>query len=160
MKPPPFDYVAPESLEEVIAFLGEHGGSLAHGDPAAEPPTMMLLLDARLTARGPAGARTIQARDFFADALETALADDEFLVGIEIPPPPKGIGWDFEEFSHRAGDFALAGAAAMVGRNRDHGTADHAGASVPADPRGEEEGDGMYLGIEDGTSVVTGAAIR
>src|SRR5207248_534264 len=48
-----------------IRNRGTIGGSLAHADPASELPACMVALDAAIIARGPAGERRIQARDFF-----------------------------------------------------------------------------------------------
>ena len=56
-----------------IRNRGTIGGSLAHNDPAAELPAVMLALDAEMTTQGPGGTRTIQAQDFFAGTMETAL---------------------------------------------------------------------------------------
>jgi carbon-monoxide dehydrogenase medium subunit len=93
---------------------GTIGGSLAHADPAAELPAMCVLLEAKLTATGAKGARTIAAGEFFVAPLTTALAEDEILTEIRLPPLPPGTGWGFEEFARRHGDFAIAGAAALV----------------------------------------------
>ncbi len=97
-----------------IRNRGTIGGSLSHADPAAEWPALSLLLDAKMTAAGPAGRREIAARDFFVAPLTTVLEDDGLLVHIDLPPLPAGAGWGCEEVAQRHGDFALAGAAAVV----------------------------------------------
>ena len=97
-----------------IRNRGTLGGSLAHADPAAELPMMALLLDATLEVSGPAGPRRLAARDFFRSALTTALDDAEMLTRVELPFLPSGTGWGFEEVARRAGDFALAAAAATL----------------------------------------------
>ncbi len=97
-----------------IRNRGTIGGSLAHADPAAELPAMAVLLDARIEAEGPSGARSIAAGDFFVGPLSTALAEAELVTAIEFPALPPGTGWGFEEFARRSGDFAIAGAAATV----------------------------------------------
>ena len=97
-----------------IRHRGTLGGSLAHADPAAELPAALVALDAELVLHGPRGARTIQAPEFFRGLMTTALAPDEIL--IEIHVPPQGPGWGFAEVVRRAGDFALAGVVALVGR--------------------------------------------
>jgi carbon-monoxide dehydrogenase medium subunit len=89
-------------------------GSLAHADPAAELPAVMVALDATLTARGPSGQRNIAARDFFLSFLGTALEPDEVLTDVYVPPWHPGAGWAFVELSRRSGDFAIAGVAAVV----------------------------------------------
>lgn len=89
---------------------GTIGGSLAHADPASELPAVALALDARFTAVGPHGTRTIAAADFFLGTWTTALADDEILTEIAFPSAGPGDGYAVEEVARRHGDFALAGA--------------------------------------------------
>ena len=97
-----------------IRNRGTIGGSLAHNDPAAELPAVMLALDAQMTAQGPEGARTIQAEDFFAGTMETALAPDELLTEIRVPALPDGTGWAFQEAARRQGDFALVAVVVLL----------------------------------------------
>ena len=97
-----------------IRNRGTIGGSLAHNDPAAELPAVMLALDAEMTAQGPEGARTIQADDFFAGTMETTLAPDELLTEVRVPALPDGSGWGFREAARRQGDFALVAVAVLL----------------------------------------------
>ena len=98
-----------------IRNRGTLGGSLAHADPATELPMMALLLDATIEIAGPAGPpRRLAAREFFRSALATALGEAEMLTRVELPFLPAGTGWGFEEVARRAGDFALAAAAATL----------------------------------------------
>jgi carbon-monoxide dehydrogenase medium subunit len=97
-----------------IRNRGTIGGSLSHGDPAAELPLMAVLLDAQLTVVGPQGSRVIAARSFFQGALTTALDDTEMLTEIVLPGLPPRTGWGFEEVARRHGDFAIAAAAATL----------------------------------------------
>jgi carbon-monoxide dehydrogenase medium subunit len=96
-----------------VRTLGTLGGSLAHADPAGELPLVATLLDATLTLRSSAGTRTLGAGEFFTGPLSTALADDELLTEIAVPPLDSH-GWAVEELSRRAGDFAIVAAAAIV----------------------------------------------
>jgi carbon-monoxide dehydrogenase medium subunit len=93
-----------------IRNRGTVGGSLSHADPAAELPAVALCLDARFTARGPAGERTIAAADFFLTQLTTALAPTE----VWFPASPPGTGSAWIELARRHGDYALVGVAAVV----------------------------------------------
>lgn len=97
-----------------IRTRGTIGGSLAHADPAAELPAVMLALDAAFTLASREGRRTVPANDFFAGLFATALEPGELLVGIEIPHGRVRSASAFDELSRRHGDFALAGAAAYV----------------------------------------------
>jgi CO/xanthine dehydrogenase FAD-binding subunit len=97
-----------------IRNRGTIGGSLAHGDPAAELPMMALLLDAELHIGSVAAARITAARDFFLDALTVDLNAGEIVTEIALPKLPPQTGWGFAEVSRRRGDFALAAAAATL----------------------------------------------
>jgi aerobic carbon-monoxide dehydrogenase medium subunit len=93
-----------------VRHCGTIGGSLAHADPAADLPAVMLALDATMVARGPSGSREITAGDFFLSLFETALAPGELLTEIRIPKPASA-GWSFQKFSKRGIDWAIVGVA-------------------------------------------------
>ena len=97
-----------------IRNRGTLGGSLSHADPAAELPALSLLLGARILTSSPTGGRSIETSDFFVGPLETILEFNEIITSVEWPALPPGAGWGFEEFSQRSGDFAIAGAAAII----------------------------------------------
>lgn len=97
-----------------IRNRGTVGGSLAHADPAAELPAVMLALDARFRARSRERERTIPAGEFFTGILETALGPDELLVEVAVPRAPARSGHAFIEVARRHGDYALVGVAALV----------------------------------------------
>lgn len=104
----------PNIAHPPIRNRGTVGGSLAHGDPAAELPSVTRALDAVFAAQGPTGRREIAARDFFHANLMTDLAVDEVLVEIRFPRAPDGTGAAFHEVGRRRGDFALVGVGAQV----------------------------------------------
>ncbi|MFC9976004.1 FAD binding domain-containing protein [Spirillospora sp. NPDC127200] len=89
-------------------------GSLAHADPAAELPAVLALLGGHVEAASVRGRRTVAARDLFLGPLETSLAADELAVAAFFPALPPRTGTAFAEIARRHGDFALAGAAAVV----------------------------------------------
>ena len=97
-----------------IRSRGTVGGSVAHADPAAELPAALIALDARIELRSATGARSVPASEFFLGPLYTVREPDELLVGIEVPAPPEGAGTGFAEHARTHGDFATAGAAAVV----------------------------------------------
>ena len=97
-----------------IRNRGTIGGSLSHADPAAELPTMAVLLDAKIITARASGGREIAAADFFVAPLTTTLEPDEIIVAVELPGLAPGTGWGFEEFAQRRGDFAVAGVSAIV----------------------------------------------
>jgi aerobic carbon-monoxide dehydrogenase medium subunit len=97
-----------------IRNRGTLGGSVAHADPAAELPCVLTALDAAVVAVGPAGERTIPAKDFFVGYYATALGDGEILKEVRIPLVEPPAGWSFLEFARRHGDFALAEASVLL----------------------------------------------
>jgi len=107
-----------------IRNRGTIGGSIAHADPAAELPAVLLALDGEVVARSARGERTVPAADFFRGFLTTALTPDELVTGVRFPAWAPGAGWSFQEFSRRSGDFAIAGAAAALRLDRNGVVAD------------------------------------
>ncbi|HEY0735185.1 MAG TPA: xanthine dehydrogenase family protein subunit M [Herpetosiphonaceae bacterium] len=104
----------PHIAHPQIRNRGTIGGSLAHADPAAELPALAVALDARLRLQSQSGERWLSASDFFLGVLTTALEPEEMLVEIEIPALPTRTGTAFDEVARRHGDYAMAGAAAVV----------------------------------------------
>ena len=116
-----------------IRNRGTVGGSLAHADPAAELPGIVITCDAKIVAVGKTGTRTIDSANFFQGPLITALKPDEIISEIRFPAWQAKRRFGFEEFARRRGDFALA--AAMLFYDEDGGKAKnaHVGAIGVAD---------------------------
>jgi CO/xanthine dehydrogenase FAD-binding subunit len=97
-----------------IRTRGTVGGSVAHADPAAELPVALAALGARFLLRSRGGERALGAGELFVGPLHTSREPDELLVEIEVPEQPAGAGTGFSEHARTHGDFATAGAAAVV----------------------------------------------
>jgi carbon-monoxide dehydrogenase medium subunit len=106
-----------------VRHRGTIGGSVAHGDPASDLPTVLTALDAELVVRGPGGERTVPAGEFFRGVFETALGPQDVLTEIRIPKLGPA-GWSYVKFVRRAQDWATVGVAAVV--RRSNGTIDDA----------------------------------
>ena len=106
--------VMPHVAHPPIRTRGTLGGSLAHADPAAELPAVMLALDASVGVRSRARRREVAAQDFFVGLYTTALEPDELVTEVTVPRLGPGSGWAFAEVARRHGDFALAGVAVVV----------------------------------------------
>jgi carbon-monoxide dehydrogenase medium subunit len=104
----------PYVAHAAIRSRGTVGGSLAHADPAAELPAVMLALDAVFTLRSSERTRVVPATGFFSGLFTTAIEPGELLIDITVPRHGGRSAVAFEEVSRRHGDFALAGAAASV----------------------------------------------
>ena len=91
-----------------IRVRGTFCGSLAHADPSSEWCLVAATLDATLIARSVRGNRSIPANTFFAGIMSTTLAEDELLAEAKLPLLSDDARFGFNEFSRRAGDFAMA----------------------------------------------------
>ena len=94
-------------------------GSLAHADPAAELPAVLLALDGSVTVGNATGTRQVSARDLFQAYLTTALGSDEMVLEASLPEQPRNSGSAFVEFARRFGDFAIVGVAASLTLTKD-----------------------------------------
>jgi len=97
-----------------VRHRGTIGGSLAHGEPAAELPCVLIAHGASVHTLGPEGARTIAVNDLPVMQLMTALHEGELITRVEIPTLTDGQGSCFIEMARRPGDFAMVNAAALV----------------------------------------------
>jgi aerobic carbon-monoxide dehydrogenase medium subunit len=93
---------------------GTIGGSLAHGEPAAELPCVLIAHGASVHALGPDGERTIAVNDLPIMQLMTALGEGELITRVEVPTLTEGQGCWFIEMARRPGDFAMVNVAAIV----------------------------------------------
>jgi CO/xanthine dehydrogenase FAD-binding subunit len=93
---------------------GTIGGSLAHGEPAAELPCVLIAHGASVQALGPDGERTIAVNDLPVTQLITSLGEGELITRVEVPTLIDGQGSCFIEMARRPGDFAMVNVAAIV----------------------------------------------
>ncbi len=94
-----------------VRHRGTIGGSVAHGDPAADMPAVLLALEAELVVRGPDGERAVSAADFFRGVFDTALGPQDVLCEIRVPQLDGG--WSYLKFRRRSQDWATVGVAAV-----------------------------------------------
>ena len=106
-------------LAEAAAAIGDPqvrnrgtlGGSLAHADPAADYPAVILALDADIHLKGPNGSRVVKARDFFRGLFTVDLAADEIIAGVQFKPVKSAA---YSKLHQRASHFAIVGVAAAL----------------------------------------------
>jgi aerobic carbon-monoxide dehydrogenase medium subunit len=109
-------------LAEALRYVGHRqtrnrgtiGGSLAHADPAAELPAVCAAYDAVVHIASIRGLRAVPFAEFTTGFMATVLEPDEMIAAVELPIWRLGHGHGFHEFARRHGDFALAGAAALL----------------------------------------------
>jgi aerobic carbon-monoxide dehydrogenase medium subunit len=114
--------VAREIGDVQVRNRGTLGGSLAHGDPAADYPAAILALDAEIVAMSTQGERIIPAREFFTGLFTTALAPHEVITEVRIPVTDQAAT-TYKKFAHPASGMAVVGVAVLVkikGANIEH----------------------------------------
>lgn len=89
-------------------------GSVAHADPSAELPLVLVALDGQVHLRNRRKRRAVPAREFFLGMMLTEKADDELIEAVDIPLTTPGTGTAFREVGRRKGDFAIVSCAAVV----------------------------------------------
>jgi carbon-monoxide dehydrogenase medium subunit len=104
--------------DQQVRNRGTIGGSLAHGDPASDLPTVLLACEGSVTVTGSGGTREIAAADMFQDYLTTAVGDDEVLTEVRVPDFD-GWGSSYLKFTRRAEDWAMVAVCAMVNKAGD-----------------------------------------
>ena len=115
----------PRIADVQVRNRGTIGGAIAHADPAADMPAVLLALDAEVVVRSARhGERTVPVGAFFEGAFVTALAPDELLIEIRVPSPSGSYGSAYRMLEQPASGFAIAGVAAVVGSTGSNGAAD------------------------------------
>jgi carbon-monoxide dehydrogenase medium subunit len=102
---------AAEIGDPQVRNRGTLGGSLAHADPAADYPAVMLALDADIHVKGLNGSRVVKARDFFRGMFTVDLAPGEIIVGVQFRPLKSAA---YAKLRQRASHFAIVGVAAAL----------------------------------------------
>jgi aerobic carbon-monoxide dehydrogenase medium subunit len=100
-----------------IRNMGTIGGSIAHADPAADFPTVLMAADAFVEVAGRESKRQLKPQAFFVDYLSTALQHGEIVTAVRIPPAAVGAVSIYEKFSRVEGDFATVSVALMLARD-------------------------------------------
>lgn len=90
---------------------GTIGGSLAHADPSADMPAVMVALDAEIHLRGPGGWRVVTAPAFFQDLFTVDMAADELIVSVQFTPVRSAA---YAKLHQRASHYAIVGVAAAL----------------------------------------------
>jgi 2-furoyl-CoA dehydrogenase FAD binding subunit len=91
-------------------------GSVAHADPSAELPLILVALKGEIELRSKRRSRCLVADDFFTGIMSTACEPDEMIEAVSFPVACAGTGYAFREVGRRHGDFAIVACAAIVDR--------------------------------------------
>ena len=102
---------AAEIGDQQVRNRGTIGGNLAHADPSADYPAVMLAVDADIHVKGPKGWRVVKAHDFFKDLFTVDLAPDEIIGGVQFAPVRAAA---YAKLHQRASHYAIVGVAAAL----------------------------------------------
>lgn len=95
------------------------GGNIAHGDYRLDPPTALLVLDARVELTSVGGTRTVPIRDFFVDFQLTAVEPGEVITAIRVPAAPAQSSSTYVKMSSLGeNDWPAASVAVLVDADR------------------------------------------
>jgi 2-furoyl-CoA dehydrogenase FAD binding subunit len=92
-------------------------GSVAHADPSAELPLVLVAVGGSVHLRSRKAKRKIAAEDFFTGMMTTGRRDEEMIEAITFPPKAAATGYAFREVARRHGDFAIVACAAIADAN-------------------------------------------
>ena len=102
---------AAEIGDPQVRNRGTIGGSIAHADPAADFPAVVLALDADIVLKGKNGSRTVKASAFFRGFYDVDLAPGELIVGVQFAAVKAAA---YAKLHQRASHYAVVGVAAVL----------------------------------------------
>lgn len=98
---------------------GTIGGSLAHADPAADWPGVLVALNATIHVTSNDGERVIPAEKFFMGLFTTALLEGELISSITVPKAGSTGNATYLKFAQPASRYAIVGCAAYLEKEGD-----------------------------------------
>ena len=107
------------ALAEAAASIGDPqvrnrgtlGGSVAHADPSADLPAVLLALEAEIHLRSSRGWRAVKAADFFRGLFRVDLRADEIIARVQFTPVRSAA---YAKLRQRASHYAIVGVAAAL----------------------------------------------
>lgn len=97
-----------------VRNAGTIGGSMAHADPAADWPAVLLASNAKVQLQSKAAKREVSIKEFFTGFYETALQEGELITAIHLPKNAANQKSAYVKFKQPASRFAIVGCAAAL----------------------------------------------
>jgi carbon-monoxide dehydrogenase medium subunit len=110
--------IIPEVMANIahpqIRNRGTFGGAIAHADPAAQLPALMMALSARMHISKKGSDRWVDVDDFFMGPFMTVIEPEEMLVEIAIPGLAPHTGASYKQVARQRGGYAQAAVISVV----------------------------------------------
>ena len=116
-KAPALSQAAGQIGDVQVRNRGTIGGVLAHSDPQADYPGVVLALNATIVVEGSGGERTIEAVDYFTGLWETALGENEILTEVRIPVESANANSCYLKFPQPASRYPYVGCAVAMDKS-------------------------------------------
>ena len=113
-KTPGFSQAAAQNVAVHVRNRVIIGGVLAHSDPQADYPGVVLALDATIVPQGSAGERIIDPSDFFTGLWETSFAENGILTSVRIPTDSANANSCYLKFPQPAFRYPYVGCAVAM----------------------------------------------
>lgn len=113
---PMFCIAASQIGDVQVRNFGTIGGSIAHADPAADWPAVLLASNASVIIKNASGTREVDVDQFFMGLFMTAVQDGEIITGIRVPKTAFNRNSTYVKFAQPASRFAIVGCAAAVAK--------------------------------------------
>ncbi|HEY7568291.1 MAG TPA: xanthine dehydrogenase family protein subunit M [Gemmatimonadaceae bacterium] len=114
--------------DPLVRNMGTIGGSLAHADPKADYPAVVLALRANIVVVGKSGKESMESDKTFTGMFTTAVQASEMITEVHFPLSGSGNGGAYEKLADPASGYATVGVAAQL--KVEGGTITSAGVAV------------------------------
>ena len=98
---------------------GTIGGNLCYGDPSTDPPGALMALGAQVTLASARGERVLSMEEFLLDYFSTAIAPDELVVAVHVPPAADHTRARYTRFKRTAAEHRPLASVSAVARVRE-----------------------------------------
>lgn len=102
-----------------IRNIATVGGSLAHADPAQDPPPALIVSNAYVTLTSLTGTRQLPVEELFLDYYQSNIEPDELLTSLTIPKQPVNARSVYLKFLPKTQDDYAAVSVAALGQMKE-----------------------------------------